>query len=190
MILNRTVDLISYTVLTLEPILQLEEAAPGSGKACGSIFLNRIFADFLNKRFRGDSDWESDPDILETAMEHFERVTKNEFSGKKGCNIPMRGIGPRPGIKHHRLELTLIEMKKIFDPVISEILTLILDQVHHTAEQTKQVKYILLVGGFGNSSYLHSRIQDVLDISPGGIKVKVSPDRFVPATHTVEGNRN
>ena len=182
-ILDSTVDLISYTVRTLDPILDLEEAAPGDGRACGSVFLNRIFADTLNEKFRGNSNWESDPDILDTAMDHFERVTKGEFNGKRMCRIPMRGIGPWPDIKHHRLELSPDQMEAIFEPVISEVLRLIGVQIQNTA---KEVKLILLVGGFGNSSYLQSRIQDRFS----NTKVKVSPDRFVPADHQVEGRND
>lgn len=181
--MDRTVDLISYTILKLDPILQLEEAAPGSGSACGSIFLNRIFAENLNQRFEGDDTWESDSFFLETAMEHFERVTKNEFNGKKGVNIPMAGLGRRPDIKKHRLELTRTEIKGVFEPVISEILNLIQYQIQQTA---KQVKLILLVGGFGNSIYLQSRIQEMFGPE---IEVKTSPDRSVPADHAVEGRR-
>ena len=183
MISYSTVDLISYTVLTLDPILELEEAAPGSGRACGSVFLNRIFAEFLNEKFRGDSRWESDTDILDTAMEHFERVTKSEFNGRRKCRIPMYGIGPRPDIKHHRLELSPDELETVFEPVISEILDLVRDQIRETA---KEVKLVLLVGGFGNSPYLQSRIQDTFP----NTKVKVSPDRYVPLDHTVESDRH
>ena len=117
-------------------------------------------------------------------MDHFERVTKNEFNGRKGSNIPMRGLGPRPDIKKHRLELSRTEMKKIFEPVISEILTLIQEQIQQTA---KAIKLILLVGGFGNSFYLRSRIQEMFGPD---IEVKVSPDRSVPAYRTVEGGRH
>ena len=170
----------------MDPIPELEEAAPGSGSACGSIFLNRIFADTLNRRFGGRNDWDSEPEILDTAMEHFERVTKNEFSGRKGCNIPMRGIGPRPDIKHHRLELTLTEMQNIFEPVISEILTLIQRQIQETENNGKKVKLILLVGGFGNSPYLQRRIQDNFEPQ---ITVKVSPDRSVTTIYIVEGGK-
>ena len=116
-------------------------------------------------------------------MEHFERVTKSEFNGKRICRIPMRGIGPSPDIKKHRLELSPDEMETIFEPVISEILHLIGDQIRKTA---KEVKLILLVGGFGNSPYLQSRIEDRFS----NTKVKVSPDRFVPTNHTVQGGRD
>lgn len=170
--------MISYTVQTLDPILQLEEAAPGSGSACGSIFLNRIFAENLKDRFKSNRGWESDPEILDIAMDHFEKETKIRFNGKKGDKIPMAGVAPWPGIKRHRLELSSTEIKEIFEPVISEILTLIREQIQQTA---KKVKLILLVGGFGDSFYLQSRIQEAFG---SDIAVKVSPNRSVPPHRT------
>jgi hypothetical protein len=45
-----TVDLISYMIDQLRPILEVSEAAPGTGSACGSNFLNRMFARLLHQR--------------------------------------------------------------------------------------------------------------------------------------------
>ena len=45
-----TVDLFSYTVLSLKPILKVDEAAPGSGKLYGSTFLNQWFKEYLSNR--------------------------------------------------------------------------------------------------------------------------------------------
>ena len=171
--------MISYTVQTLDPILELKEAASGSGSACGSVFLNRIFEETLNNRFRNVHKWESDPQILEEAMDHFEKQTKVRFNGKKGDNIPMYGLGPQPGITRNRLELSSTDIKEIFEPVISEILTLIEDQIQQTA---KKVKLILLVGGFGESRYLQTRIEEKFG---AGIEVKVSRNRFVPPYQTL-----
>lgn len=58
-----TVDLISYTVTALKPLLKITEASPGSGSLCGSSFLNRIFQKFLKDRFESDAAW--DDDVLE-----------------------------------------------------------------------------------------------------------------------------
>lgn len=58
-----TVDLISYKVSALKPILKISEAAPGSGSACGSTFLNRIFHKFLKDKLSEDPNW--DDDVLE-----------------------------------------------------------------------------------------------------------------------------
>lgn len=45
-----TVDLISYTIDQLHPVLQVKEAAPGSGGLCGSTYLNRRFQEFLESK--------------------------------------------------------------------------------------------------------------------------------------------
>ncbi|KAL8945799.1 MAG: hypothetical protein Q9222_007710 [Ikaeria aurantiellina] len=65
-----TVDLISYKVLALRPVLRIKEAAPGSGALCGSTFLNRIFYHFLKNKCEGDPSW--DDDVIEEAMKRFE----------------------------------------------------------------------------------------------------------------------
>ena len=113
-------------------------------------------------------------------MSYFESQTKVRFNGKKGDNIPMLGLDPQPGIKRYRLELSSIDIKNIFEPVISEILSLIEDQIQQTA---KKVKLILLVGGFGESRYLQTRIEEKFG---AGIEVKVSLNRFVPAYQELE----
>ncbi len=55
-----TVDLISYTVLALEPILELEEAAPGTGALCGSTFLNRRFEQYLEHQCENNPAWDGE----------------------------------------------------------------------------------------------------------------------------------
>lgn len=61
-----TVDLISYTVVALRPILQIAEVTPGSGSLCGSTFLNRIFQKFLQDKLGSNAEW--DDDVLEEAI--------------------------------------------------------------------------------------------------------------------------
>ena len=58
-----TVDLISYRISELKPVLKLEEAAPGSGSLCGSTFLNRIFEKFLREKLGEEDGW--DEEVLE-----------------------------------------------------------------------------------------------------------------------------
>ena len=91
----------------------------------------------------------------------------------------MAGVENGPGIKSHRLELSSNEIRRIFEPVVSEILSVIREQIKETKEK---VKLILLVGGFGDSIYLQSRIQKEFG---AGIEVKVSPDRYVLAYPTL-----
>ena len=65
-----TVDLISYTITNLKPVLEIKEASPGSGALCGSTFLNKRFEAFLRSRL-GDQEG-FDEEVLAEAMERFE----------------------------------------------------------------------------------------------------------------------
>lgn len=55
-----TVDLISYRIETLEPVLKLEEAAPGSGDFYGSMFVNRRFQEFIKQKLGHLKGWDDD----------------------------------------------------------------------------------------------------------------------------------
>ena len=58
-----TVDLISYTVTSLNPILRVDEAAPGTGGVCESTFLNRMFQSHLINKCKSNTGW--DEHVLE-----------------------------------------------------------------------------------------------------------------------------
>ena len=68
-----TVDLISYTVTQLRPMLKIEEAASGTGGLCGSTYLNRIFEQFLIASFGQNDGWEDD--VIEEASPFLEGVS-------------------------------------------------------------------------------------------------------------------
>ena len=68
-----TVDLISYRILAISPILQVEEACVGSGGMCGGTFLNRKFEQFLRQKLENNANW--DEDILEEVGYPFQRIT-------------------------------------------------------------------------------------------------------------------
>ncbi len=67
-----TVDLITYKVAGLNPILKLAEASPGSGSLCGSSFLNRGFQEYLEKKLENELGW--DEEVMEEV-----RVSKCTF---------------------------------------------------------------------------------------------------------------
>lgn len=84
-----TVDLISYTVTELKPILKVTEAAMGSGRLCGSTFLNRIFQKYLVDKLGLNEEW--DDDVVEDAMKQFDLVTKKAFRGGAGEEFVIPG---------------------------------------------------------------------------------------------------
>ena len=156
---NRTVDLISYTVKSLRGIPTIEEAAVGSGALCGGSFLNRIFAEYLTTKFTGYNDW--DENYQAAAMKRFEDTIKRKFSGdvNKVYSIPVRGLPDdwNLGIKSGVLSIPGRDIKRVFEPVIKEIVKLVKAQIGATR---KNVKMVLLAGGFGRNVYLCNRLQE------------------------------
>ncbi|KAK7744700.1 hypothetical protein SLS62_010119 [Diatrype stigma] len=71
-----TVDLISYTITTLQPILEIKEASVGSGALCGSTYLNQRFEMFLRSRLKNEDGF--DDELVAEAMERFEDQVSSE----------------------------------------------------------------------------------------------------------------
>lgn len=169
----------SYTVTALKPVPRLEEAVSGTGKMCGSIFLNRIFAKYMKDNFGQSDKW--DKEVLTEAMGYFDRFIKRNFMGDedKKYLVPMPGFPDdlRAGIKRNKLLLTGREVKKMFEPVIREILKLVTGQIRATKERGKRVRAVLMIGGFGSNQYLQERIQATIG---NDIKVKGVINRYVP----------
>ncbi|KAH6647882.1 hypothetical protein BKA67DRAFT_400113 [Truncatella angustata] len=171
-----TVDLISYTISQLKPSPVLDEAAPGVGKLYGSSFLDRNFNDWLLNKFAGYHRWTDD--YHESAMLHWESEIKREFSGDPGDTYTFRVMGlpddPARSIRSGVLEMTLAEVKSIFDPIIDKIVGLVKDQITQAKiKSSRDVKTVLLAGGFGSNAYLKARIKNAVG---HGIEVKKMPN--------------
>jgi hypothetical protein len=59
----------------------VREVVPGDGDKCGSTYLNRIYARFLQENY-GDLD-SFDEDTLEEAVKEFEISIKRKVTGKE-----------------------------------------------------------------------------------------------------------
>ena len=73
-------------------------------------------------------------------------------------NVPTIGDLEDAGVYGGNFEITREEMRFLFDPIISQIIELIVNQVVTVSSGPQQVKFILLVGGFGESEYLYRRV--------------------------------
>lgn len=154
-----TVDLISYTIEELKPVVKISEAAPGSGAACGSTFLNRIFRKYLETTLSDNDGW--DDDTLEGALERFETVAKRTFKGDQGdVVIPVPGLtnDRSKGVMRGKLTMSASTLRNIFEPIVTAIATLVTSQIRATGD----VKAVILVGGFGQSPYLRTSIAKVI----------------------------
>ena len=154
-----TVDLISYTIEELKPVVKISEAASGSGAACGSTFLNRIFRKYLETTFSDNDGW--DDDTLKGALERFETIAKRRFSGdQEDIVIPVPGLtnDRSKGVMRGKLTMSASTLRNIFEPIVTTITALVTSQIRATGD----VKAVLLVGGFGQSPYLRRSIAKVI----------------------------
>ncbi|KAG9233806.1 hypothetical protein BJ875DRAFT_463193 [Amylocarpus encephaloides] len=170
-----TVDLISYTITQLHPILKVKEAAEGTGGMCGSTFLNRRFGEFLTTRLGKEPGWDSE--ILAEAMERFDSVIKKQYApttaSDDGYSIMVPGLAnnPKLGIRRGRFTVKPAEMKSIFEPIIIKVIDLVRDQIKAS---NKEIRAVLLVGGFGQNNYLKERLRGSL----GGVEVLQPPNAW------------
>ncbi|KAM0285774.1 hypothetical protein ACHAQH_001235 [Verticillium albo-atrum] len=159
-----TVDLISYTIAKLRPILEVKEAAPGSGGLCGSSFLNLRFRKFLKSKLGHVEGF--DDEVLAEAMDVFEKKIKRQFTHLAGPDdtfiVPVGGLANNKelGISRGRYSLKVSELQTIFEPVILECIRLVSAQI---AASGVPISAVLLVGGFGASNYLKQRIGNAID---------------------------
>ncbi|KAH0439624.1 hsp70-like protein [Colletotrichum camelliae] len=159
-----TVDLISYTITGLKPILEVQEAAPGSGALCGSTFLNMRFAKFLKAKLGKEEGF--DDEVMAEAMEQFEKKVKRQFTlgaaPDETYTIPVGGLNNNRelGINRGRFALKASDLQTIFEPVVLECIKLVKDQITTSGVP---IRAILLVGGFGASNYLKERLRNAID---------------------------
>ena len=106
-------------------------------------------------------------------MEFFENTVKTNFDGNNKFFVPVHGVARRPGVNKGRLELTAADLRGIFEPVIKEVIRLIAAQIQDTNKAV--VKLILLVGGFGGSSFLRRWVRDKFP----DIDVRVAQNLYV-----------
>ena len=83
-----TVDLITYKISALSPILKLAEVSPGSGSLCGASFLNRGFQELLEKKLGKESGW--DDEVLEEVIPSKSMISRVSTNNGKG-NETIRG---------------------------------------------------------------------------------------------------
>ncbi|PBP17643.1 hypothetical protein BUE80_DR011587 [Diplocarpon rosae] len=156
-----TVDLISYTIIALRPILKVREATIGTGDLCGASFLNRRFAELITRKLGQEPGW--DDEVLADAMERFETVkVAYSAANQDGYRVPVPGLADNPdlGVRRGRYKISPSEMREIHEPIIAGIIELVQRQI---SDAGRAIKAVLLVGGFGENNHLRERLQMSLD---------------------------
>ncbi|TVY51455.1 Heat shock 70 kDa protein 12A [Lachnellula cervina] len=176
-----TIDLVSYTVNSLKPIPVIGEVVVGSGALCGGTFLDRIFAEYLTNKFHDYGPW--DDEYQAAALKVFEKDIKRKFAGdtSRTYTIRVRQLPDNSalGIRRGFLEIPGKDIKRVFEPVVREILKRVKLQIQATESKAKKVKAVLLAGGFGRNEYLRSRLKDELGVNVDVRKVENSNTSIV-----------
>ncbi|CAK4028306.1 heat shock 70 kDa 12B-like [Lecanosticta acicola] len=164
-----TVDLIAYRVVHTDP-LRIEESAVGTGSICGSALLNYRFSDFVASRIGQQQFKSMRPKTWNMGLKYFEEFVKRNFNEEEHSevNVPLPGLADdeEAGLDSGFLTMSSEEVKNIFEPIIREVTALVEGQVEAIREKGGIVSGIILVGGFGQSNYLYTRLKQHFNAAP------------------------
>ncbi|CAE6537653.1 unnamed protein product [Rhizoctonia solani] len=154
-----TVDTTLYSVVSVRPVLKLAEKRASACVQAGAIFVDFEVEKFLRRTLTGAG--LSSDDVMEYTKEgvkDFEGFAKRAFrdetaehsisiAGARFNNTSIR-------IRRGRMTLSGSTIKAFFDVCVKEITASVDQQLADL-----NVPYILLVGGFGDSPYLHQEFR-------------------------------
>ncbi|KAI4116638.1 MAG: hypothetical protein LQ345_002983 [Seirophora villosa] len=155
-----TVDLISYQIKALKPVLRVTEVGRGDGGLCGSTFLNRSFTAFLREKLGGHPAWQDE--MLEEAEKRFDTIVKRRFNGSKTAEhqipVPAFPDDEELGVYKAMFKMKGEDLLAIFEPVIQEVIVLVTRQLLAAKAADAAPRAVVLVGGFGENNYLYQRL--------------------------------
>ncbi|KAI1415137.1 hypothetical protein F5Y13DRAFT_196492 [Hypoxylon sp. FL1857] len=156
-----TVDCISYTVNDIGP-LRIREVVEGDGDLCGAWFVDQEFQTAIQKKVMeegGIAFEELGLSDQRTILNTWEYAIKRDFDTEYDV---VRQIGPflTPDNRRIFLHISPDEILHMFEPVKARIEALVRRQVEAIeAKNLSLPKYIVLVGGFGESPFLRSSLE-------------------------------
>ena len=104
-------------------------------------------------------------------LKYFEEFVKRNFNEEEldfEANVPFPGLpdDEEAGLDSGFLVMSADQVKEIFDPVVQEVIDLVEGQVRSIRSKGGLVCGIVLVGGFGQSNYLYSRMKAHFNSAP------------------------
>ncbi|KAJ8111356.1 hypothetical protein OPT61_g6033 [Boeremia exigua] len=177
-----TVDVVSYRVKALHPVLKLDQIGVPTGQKCGSIFINQEFKRWM-RGWLGDEHFRKlDPNLdvdrnathaaetpaMRDLMKMFDAKKKNFTYTSESHDIRLTLPPPLQNLTiPHKVHQGLVIIPKeimedFFDACIKEIVQLIKRHINRIGRQGSRPKNLFLVGGFGESEYLQYQLKDTL----------------------------
>ncbi|CCO34221.1 hypothetical protein BN14_08315 [Rhizoctonia solani AG-1 IB] len=166
-----TVDLAIYKILGSLEKLEIGEVCARSGKNCGSLFLDLRFRDLVARMLERHPA-HTDSASLAYFQHAFSETDKLSFRGEEDDRTPFQfncfnvedPDDPSVGLINGELTIPgALLRSEVFDPVISEVLQLIEDQI---AKCNQPIHALLLVGGFSGSEYMFKKVDVSAPSSP------------------------
>jgi hypothetical protein len=187
-----TVDVTTYQVTSdTGPLRLKEEIIKADGQLCGSIFINKRHAEKLMAKLEGE-DFVGGGELLKSTVEGI--VSNWEVDGKPDIDIGDRKTMVLsqyiPGLKENReknfkrgcyLRWTEQEITEMFEPSLAETEGLLERQLDQALEKRVTVSKVIVVGGFGESPSLRSRLTKLVDSkrNMAGSNIDIIwPDKF------------
>ncbi|KAF5607897.1 heat shock 70 kDa 12B [Fusarium subglutinans] len=161
-----TVDLITYKIEKLDPLI-VSESVKGDGGLCGAMFLDERFLKLLKESIPFEAqkslDKQTFPRIMESDWESGLKASFCESSG----DLPLQLSYNSPvdtDFFPSKFSIDVSKIReKVFDPVVEQVKQLVQKQVDAVKHKyKKKPKFVILVGGFGRSLYLHQHLQDAV----------------------------
>ncbi|CAE7069063.1 unnamed protein product [Rhizoctonia solani] len=171
-----TVDTTLYSVVSTTPVLQLRETQISTSVQAGGILVNIKFEEFIRKALKNLGLPATQLDDFATAgIEDFEIYAKRNFgnsdkhlTGSETLSVRVANTGTygTTSTKIHRgcMNVPCSIIKECFDASANLILSSVNDQL-----KNESVKHVLLVGGFGDSPYLHTRFEQQFESDSCGV---------------------
>ncbi|KXT08547.1 hypothetical protein AC579_10244 [Pseudocercospora musae] len=163
-----TVDLTAYEITAITPKPQFKELVVGIGGKCGSTYIDREFMKWMEHKFKKnytDLGWEK-RGPASRMMKEFEGHKKDfgkSTNSRKVYEIPL-WMKNAKGSRYYDDDEGIVriyeeDLKRMFDPIVTKVKDLLQHQLDSERRQTGKattIKTIILVGGFGDSTYLNS----------------------------------
>ncbi|KAI8414700.1 hypothetical protein FOFC_04317 [Fusarium oxysporum] len=160
------VDLITYKIEKLGPLI-MSESVKGDGGLCGAMFLDERFLKLLKETIPFEAQKRLDKQTFHRIMESdWEGGLKSSFCKSSGdLPIQLSYDGPvDANFFPSKFSINFSEIREnVFDPVVEQVKQLVQKQVDAVKHKyKKKPKFVILVGGFGRSLYLHEHLQDAV----------------------------
>ncbi|KAG8822058.1 hypothetical protein FRC19_006794 [Serendipita sp. 401] len=173
-----TVDSTLYVCKSAQTPVRLEEVASSKCVQAGGIFVDEQAEIVLKQKFRNSRFGTSE--YIAAMVRVFELKTKRLFTAGRSSNvIDFGGPGDTDnavGVRRGKVSLTAAEVASCFAIPIKDIR----DSVRSLID-SRNVQYLVLVGGFGESSYLKQELESAFSTRGVSVVVAEEPSRKAAA---------